>query len=160
MANDTEVTDEQILSELQDFSDAGLIDYVLPTEPLGVQWIVGWAGQILKFVTKEGIVGFLAGIKVCAVFVGKIKTADAAPIWEHPTWTAANQRDNLAATLKKMAVTPTDLTEVLSGLEVCVEAGGSLVSGTLNEPGKVAGDILRGLPQPAVRVAAKGTGRD
>ena len=59
-----EVTDERIYDDLKAYADAGMIDYVLPTDPIGEQWIVGWNGQILKFVTKEGIVGFLTGIQV------------------------------------------------------------------------------------------------
>ena len=70
-ADPPEVTDERIYEDLKSFQDGGLIEYVLPTEPLGEQWIVGWNGQILKFVTKEGIVGFLTGIQVCAMFVAK-----------------------------------------------------------------------------------------
>jgi hypothetical protein len=66
-----EVTDERIYEDLKGYQDFGMIEYVLPTEPLGEQWIVGWNGQILKFLTKEGIVGFLAGIQVCATFVSK-----------------------------------------------------------------------------------------
>ena len=59
-----EVTDERIYEDLKAYADAGMIEYVLPTEPLGEQWIVGWNQQILKFVTKEGIVGFLTGYEV------------------------------------------------------------------------------------------------
>ena len=66
-----EVTDERIYEDLKQYQDFGMIEYVLPTEPLGEQWIVGWNGQILKFISKEGIVGFLAGIQVCAGFVAK-----------------------------------------------------------------------------------------
>ena len=35
---------------------------------------VGWNGQILRFDTKEGIVGFLIGIQVCALFKEKLRT--------------------------------------------------------------------------------------
>ncbi len=66
-----EVTDERIYEDLKGYQDAGMIDYVLPTEPLGERWIVGWNGQILKFTTKESIVGFLVGIQVCASFVAR-----------------------------------------------------------------------------------------
>ena len=68
-----EVTDERIYLDLKAYNDAGMIDYVLPTEPLGEQWIVGWNGQILKFTTKESIVGFLTGIQVCAMFADKLR---------------------------------------------------------------------------------------
>lgn len=70
-AEPTEVSDERIYEDLKQYQDMKMIEYVLPTEPLGEQWVVGWNGQILKFVTKEGIVGFLTGIQVCATFVGK-----------------------------------------------------------------------------------------
>ena len=70
-SSDTEVSDERILEDLEAYKNAGMIDYVLPTIPLGEQWIVGWNGQILKFVTKEGIVGFLTGIQVCAMFAAE-----------------------------------------------------------------------------------------
>jgi len=66
-----EVTDERIYEDLKQYQDFGMIEYVLPAKPLGEQWIVGWNGQILKFISKEGIVGFLAGIQVCAAFVGQ-----------------------------------------------------------------------------------------
>lgn len=68
-----EVTDERILADLEAYQDAGMIDYVLPTIPLGEQWIVGWNGQILKFTTKEGIVGFLTGIQVAAMFIARMR---------------------------------------------------------------------------------------
>jgi hypothetical protein len=68
-----EVTDDQIYADLQAYQDAGMVDYVLPTDPIGEQWIVGWNGQILKFVTKEGIVGFLCGVQVAAVFAASLK---------------------------------------------------------------------------------------
>ena len=70
-SSDTEVSDERILEDLEAYKNAGMIDYVLPTIPLGEQWIIGWNSQILKFTSKEGIVGFLAGIQVCATFVGQ-----------------------------------------------------------------------------------------
>jgi hypothetical protein len=70
-----EVTDERIYEDLKVYSDAGMIDYVLPTDPMGEHWIVGWNGTILKFVTKEGIVGFLTGIQVCAMFAASTHRA-------------------------------------------------------------------------------------
>jgi hypothetical protein len=68
-----EVTDERIYEDLKAYKEAGMIDYVLPTEPLGEQWIVGWRGSILKFVTKDSIVGFLTGIQVAALFVADLR---------------------------------------------------------------------------------------
>lgn len=68
-----EVTDERIYEDLKAYKDGGMIDYVLPSEPLGEVWFVGWRGQILKFVTKDSIVGFLMGIQVAALFVAEMR---------------------------------------------------------------------------------------
>jgi hypothetical protein len=70
------MSNERIYSELRTYSGAGMIDYVLPTEPLGEQWIIGWRGQILKFLTAEGIVGFLAGIQTATVFIAEKQDID------------------------------------------------------------------------------------
>ena len=66
-----EVSDEKIYADLKAYADVGMIDYVLPTTPLGEQWIVGWNRDLLKFVTKEGVVGFLTGIAVGVDFAVK-----------------------------------------------------------------------------------------
>jgi len=68
-----EFTNERILSDLDDYANGGMLDYVLPTTPLGEQWIVGYQGRILKFATKEGIAGFLIGIQVGALFAVKVR---------------------------------------------------------------------------------------
>ncbi len=68
-----EVTDERIYDDLKAYAEGGMIQYVLPTEPLGEQWIVGWKGQILKFTTKDSIVGFLMGIQVAALFIADMR---------------------------------------------------------------------------------------
>lgn len=74
-----EVSDERICEDLKAYQEAGLIEYVLPTDPIGEQWIVGWDGKILKFVTKEGIVGFLTGIQVAVMFMAR-KKREANPL--------------------------------------------------------------------------------
>jgi hypothetical protein len=89
-----EISNETIYEHLQQYHEAGMIDYVLPTDPLGEQWIVGWNGQILKFVTKEGIVGFLAGIRVCADFTVKLRSPDPAEsMWAKSRLQRAAGRD-------------------------------------------------------------------
>lgn len=67
-----EVSDEKLYGDLKAYQEAGVIDYVLPTEPLGEEWVIGWNGKILKFVTKEGVVGFLMGIQVGAMFAAEM----------------------------------------------------------------------------------------
>lgn len=74
-----EITDEEILAELDNYKRAGMLAYVLPTIPLGEQWIVGYEGKILKFLTKEGIVGFLTGIQVGALFAVKVRKGIVFP---------------------------------------------------------------------------------
>lgn len=64
-----EVTNERIYDDLKAYQDGGMLEYVLPTEPLGEEWIVGWKGQILKFGPDDGIVGFLMGIQVAGLFL-------------------------------------------------------------------------------------------
>jgi len=87
-----EITDEQIYEHLRAYQEAGMVEYVLPTEPLGVQWIIGYEGQILKFLTKEGILGFLMGIQAGALYVNALKESVTAPLWEHPAWGAESRQ--------------------------------------------------------------------
>jgi hypothetical protein len=74
-----EVSDGRIYEDLKAYADAGMLEYVLPTEPLGEQWIVGWRGQILKFTTKEGITGFLTGIQAGALFAAEVRNGSVIP---------------------------------------------------------------------------------
>lgn len=82
-----EVSDETIYRHLKEYQQAGMIEYVLPTEPLGEQWIIGYKGQILKF-GGDSIVAFLMGIQAGALYVDKLKASAAAPPWDHPAWGA------------------------------------------------------------------------
>lgn len=82
-----EVSDETIYRHLKEYRQTGVIEYVLPTEPLGEQWIIGYKGQILKF-GGDGIVAFLMGIQAGALYVDKLKASATAPIWDHPAWGA------------------------------------------------------------------------
>jgi hypothetical protein len=56
-----EMSDEAILEQLQSYVNAGALEYVLPTTPLGEAWVVGFQGQILKFNTKDEIMALLFG---------------------------------------------------------------------------------------------------
>lgn len=42
-------TDEAVLSELEEFVSAGILQYVLPSIPLGEAWVLGHGGTILNF---------------------------------------------------------------------------------------------------------------
>jgi hypothetical protein len=72
------MTNELIYSDLQKYADAGMISYVLPTKPLGEQWIVGWQGKILKFTTTEGIIGFLVGIQAATIHIARLRGVDTS----------------------------------------------------------------------------------
>lgn len=81
-----EVTDEKIYEDLLTYQDAGMLTFVLPSDPLGEEWNVSYDGRILKFLTKEGVVGFLTGIAVCAEFVLRKQKEARRPFWEQPGW--------------------------------------------------------------------------
>jgi len=59
-AEPQEVSDELILKELEGLAQNNVIEYVLPTIPLGQEWVVGIDGRILKF-GKDEAIAFLAG---------------------------------------------------------------------------------------------------
>jgi hypothetical protein len=59
--HDGEITNERIYEDLKRYQDLGVIDYVLPTDPLGVQWIIGVRGEIQKLIGKGQAVAWLVG---------------------------------------------------------------------------------------------------
>ncbi|HEX8390246.1 MAG TPA: hypothetical protein VF597_02410 [Candidatus Saccharimonadales bacterium] len=59
-----EVSDEQILEELDKYVQHGVIDYVIPTDPIGEAWVIGYKLTILKFNSKYEVVSFLSGVTV------------------------------------------------------------------------------------------------
>lgn len=68
-----EIEDREILAQLKRWEEVGLLDYVLPTTPLGEAWVVGYKGQILKFTGKEGAVAYLLGLNAGALYMaGKV----------------------------------------------------------------------------------------
>lgn len=56
-----EMSDEKILEQLKGYVQVGALKYVLPTEPLGEAWVLGYEDGILKFNTKDEVMAFLAG---------------------------------------------------------------------------------------------------
>lgn len=63
-------TNEEILAELNKHKEYGILDYVLPTIPLGESWVVGVRGQIVKLGTKGEVVAFLVGVSATVQWVG------------------------------------------------------------------------------------------
>jgi hypothetical protein len=92
-----EITDEQIYEQLKQYQEMGVVGFVLPTEPLGEQWIVGHGTELLKFTTKEGVIGFLMGMTVLAAFFAKLKAAQDGPVWDHPAWGAVARQAEATA---------------------------------------------------------------
>lgn len=56
--------------ELQKLSDGGVIEYYLPTDPIGEQFVVGVKGQIIKL-DQETVWIFLAGVTATAEFAAR-----------------------------------------------------------------------------------------
>jgi len=61
-AQGTGMTSEEIYERLTMYSDLGLIEYVLPTNPLGEQWILG--------VNELGIVKLIGDAQAISFIVG------------------------------------------------------------------------------------------
>ena len=57
-------------AELQKLSDQGVIEYYLPTIPVGEEFVVGVKGQIIKL-DQETVWMFLAGVTATAEFAAR-----------------------------------------------------------------------------------------
>lgn len=69
LAEPPEITDEQIYATLKQYEDAGVIKFILPTEPLGEQWILGVdeaLGGLMKLKGRDQAAGWLAGAMAVA----------------------------------------------------------------------------------------------
>lgn len=74
-----EPTDERILEQLEKLSSTGVIQYVVPTIPLGESWVVGVQGTIVKMATKDEVLSFLAGVSAATNwFVEHVPAIQAA----------------------------------------------------------------------------------
>jgi len=64
-----EITDEQIYETLRQYEAAGVITFIVPTEPLGEEWILGvpnGLGGLMKLKGKDQAVGWIAGAATVA----------------------------------------------------------------------------------------------
>jgi hypothetical protein len=64
-----EITDEQIYATLKQYEEAGVISFILPTDPLGEEWVLGvpdQLGGLMKLKGKDQAVGWLAGAATLA----------------------------------------------------------------------------------------------
>jgi len=88
----SELTPEMAYGELRAYERLGMLEYVLPTEPLGEAWTLGFKGQIIKLAGMDQCAAFLAGMSVAAHWAhAQIVTHDplrdlmAEPLGEVPT---------------------------------------------------------------------------
>jgi hypothetical protein len=63
------LTNEQIYTAFKDLQNSGCIDYVLPTSPLGEEWIIGQQGQIVKLTGKGQAMAYLMGTQAVLAVV-------------------------------------------------------------------------------------------
>jgi hypothetical protein len=57
---------ETIYAELQKLVASDTIEYVVPTNPLGEQWVIGIDGEIVKLIGDVQAKAFLIGIGAAA----------------------------------------------------------------------------------------------
>ena len=63
---------EQINKELTKLAEIGVIEYVLPTIPLGDAWVIGLkSGGIMKLDSNESAFIYLAGVSAVTQFVAR-----------------------------------------------------------------------------------------
>jgi hypothetical protein len=60
------ITSKQIYAALQQYQDLGVIQYVVPTHPLGEQWVLGQEGKIVKLIGDDQAAAWLAGAAAVA----------------------------------------------------------------------------------------------
>lgn len=56
-----EVSNEDLLKQFEQLAEYHVIDYILPTVPLGEAWVVGKGISLLKLNTQEEAMSFLMG---------------------------------------------------------------------------------------------------
>jgi hypothetical protein len=63
---------EQINVEFEKLAKLGVIEYILPTKPLGDAWVVGLKeGGLLKLDSNESAMIYLAGVNVATMFIAR-----------------------------------------------------------------------------------------
>jgi hypothetical protein len=75
---------EEIYKRFQEYKQLGVIDYVLPTRPLGDEWVLGVKGEIHKLIGNGDAMIWLAGAGAVTVWA-HAALAPAAPDVGPPT---------------------------------------------------------------------------
>jgi hypothetical protein len=79
------LTSQKIYEELRQYQHLGVLEYVLPTDPLGEQWILGVKGQIVKLTGDDQAAAFLAGCSAVAHWAHAQMTRRNEPMTEPMT---------------------------------------------------------------------------
>lgn len=56
-----EVSNEDLLKQFEQLAEYHVIDYIVPTDPLGEAWVIGKDLAIIKLTTQEEAMAFLMG---------------------------------------------------------------------------------------------------
>lgn len=65
------LTPEDVYDRLKAYQEAGMFSYVLPTDPLGEQWILGIEDIPLAKFAGTDIIPFLAGLDTAIKFIAR-----------------------------------------------------------------------------------------
>ena len=77
-----QLTSQQIYEELRQYKQLGVLEYVLPTDPLGEEWHLGVKGQIVKLIGDDQAAAFLAGAAAVAHWVADRIAGQSGPLAE------------------------------------------------------------------------------
>jgi len=66
-------SDEDVYEKFKTWVEVGVLQYVLPTEPLGESWVLGVDGQIVKLVGVDQAVAWLSGADAVTRLVARRK---------------------------------------------------------------------------------------
>lgn len=73
------LSNQEIYDKLLEHQAAGILSYVLPTNPLGQQWVLGIAGEIVKLHGKAQAVAFLHGVNAVIILLAR-NLGEGAPL--------------------------------------------------------------------------------
>ena len=62
---------EVIYAEFKKYVDVGVLQYVVPTDPLGEEWVLGQAGVLVKLIGDDQAAAWLAGASAVARFLAE-----------------------------------------------------------------------------------------
>lgn len=61
---DHEAFNRYALQQLEGLKARGVIDYLLPSEPLGEKWVIGYESKSIKLNNRSEVEAFLAGVLI------------------------------------------------------------------------------------------------